>query len=275
MDEKNEHEKLVENLWRTFLTTGDYKDKTLMRHIFKILPGTSRCAICYVPFEGSGSFFSKHIFKKYRSNHNPKFCSTCEDFAKKYRGGVEIELSLLFADVRGSTSLAEKLNPTEFRNLINRFYSVSTNVLVREDAMIDKIIGDQVSGMFLPGFTGPHHARKALNAAKQLLQETGHGSSEKPWIPLGVGIHTGIAFVGSLGTEQGSSDVTVLGDVPNTAARLSSSAKIGEILISQSAIQSIGTDMDGLEQRELKLKGKSETTKVRVLKDYAFLEAVH
>lgn len=272
MDEKTEYEKKVEDLWRTFLTTGDFKDKTILRHIFKLLPGTSRCAICYVPFEGSGSYFSKHIFRKYRSSTNPKLCSACEEFAKKYRGGVEVELSLLFADVRGSTSLAENLNPTEFRNLINRFYSVSTNVLVNEDAMIDKIIGDQVSGMFLPGFTGPHHARKALKAAKQLLQETGHGSSEKPWIPLGVGIHTGIAFVGSLGTEHGSSDVTVLGDVPNTAARLSSSAKIGEILISQPALQAMGLDIDGYEQRELILKGKSATTVVTVLNDYSFIE---
>ena len=272
MVEKTEYEQKVEFLWRKFLTTGDFKDKTFFRHIFRILPGSSRCAICYVPFEGSGSFFSKHIFRKYRSNYNPKLCTACEDFAKEYRGGVEIELSLLFADVRGSTSIAEKLSPTEFRNLINRFYSVSTNVLVNEDAMIDKIIGDQVSGMFLPGFTGPNHARKALRAAQQLLQETGHGMSEEPWIPLGVGIHTGVAFVGSLGTEKGSSDVTVLGDVPNTAARLSSNAKVGEILISQSAINAIGLKTEDLEQRQLTLKGKSESTLVNVLRDYSFLK---
>ncbi|HKZ44579.1 MAG TPA: adenylate/guanylate cyclase domain-containing protein [Anaerolineales bacterium] len=185
---------------------------------------------------------------------------------------MEVELSLLFADVRGSTSLAEKMSPTEFRNLINRFYSVSTNVLVNEDAMIDKIIGDQVSGMFLPGFTGPHHAAKALKAARQLLQETGHGNSEEPWIPLGVGIHTGIAFVGSLGTEQGASDVTVLGDVPNTAARLSSSAGIGEILISQPAMQASGLDMGSLEQRELQLKGKSEPIVVNVMNGHSYFE---
>ena len=164
------------------------------------------------------------------------------------------------------------MSPTEFRNLINRFYSVSTNVLVNEDAMIDKIIGDQVSGMFLPGFTGPHHAEKALKAAKQLLLETGHGKAQKPWIPLGVGIHTGVAFVGSLGTEQGASDVTVLGDVPNTAARLSSSAGIGEILISQPALQELGITLEGSEKRKLQLKGKSELTEVNVMSDFANLE---
>ena len=272
MAEKTDHEHMVEELWRTFLTTGDFKDKTVLRHIFKVLPGTSRCAICYAPFEGGGSFISKHIFRKYRSNYNPKLCNACEDFAKTYRGGVEVELSLLFADVRGSTSLAENMSPTEFRNLINRFYSVSTNVLVNEDAMIDKIIGDQVSGMFLPGFTGPHHAEKALKAAKQLLLETGHGKSQEPWIPLGVGIHTGVAFVGSLGTEQGASDVTVLGDVPNTAARLSSSAGIGEILISQPALQELGITLEGSEKRKLQLKGKSELTEVNVMSDFANLE---
>jgi adenylate cyclase len=269
MNENTEHERMVEDLWRRLLMTGDFRDKRYARNFFKVLPGNTRCKVCYVPFEGSGGYLSRHMFGRYPSNINPRLCNTCEEFARKYRGGVEIELTLLFADVRGSTTLAEHISPTEFSKLINRFYIISSDVLSHSDALIDKIIGDQAAGIFVPGFAGPHHARRALAAAITILKKTGHGTQAPPWIPLGVGIHTGVAFVGSLGVLNGNSDVTVLGDVANTAARLSSSAKVGEILISQSALNAIGrVELGELEQREVKLKGKSEDMLVNVLTDF-------
>ena len=272
MIENNEHEQMVEGLWRKLLLNGDLKDSRFRRKFFKVLPGNNRCRVCYVPFEGSGGFMSKHLLGKYPSNINPHLCNSCEDFARKYHGGVELELTLLFADVRGSTTLAEKISATEFSRLINRFYIIATEVMVAADALIDKIIGDQAAGIFVPGFAGPHHARRALVAAQNILKRTGHSSPEGPWIPLGVGLHTGVAYVGSLGTDKGTSDVTVLGDVANTAARLSSNAKVGEILISQSAYQAIGPEVLGsLEQREVTLKGKSENMLVNVLTDYSRL----
>jgi adenylate cyclase len=83
---------------------------------------------------------------------------------------------------------------------------------------------------------------------------------------LGVGVHTGIAFVGSVGSENGTSDITVLGDTANTAARLSTNAGIGEILISESAFQHAGySSFDISEKRELDLKGKSNKILVNVL----------
>lgn len=273
MLEKTENDVMIEELWRKMLLTGEFEKKRVTRYFFRALPGTPRCKACYVPFQGAGSYLSKYVFKKYPSNLNPQLCNTCEDFARKYRGGVEIELSLLFADVRGSTALAETMTPTEFGRLINRFYTTATHVMVNSDALIDKIIGDQASGMYVPGFAGQEHARRAIEAAQEILQLTGHGSEEGPWIPLGVGVHTGTAFVGSLGSESGTTDITALGDVPNTAARLSSSAKVGEILISEPAYQSAGYNGSGnLEQRVLNLKGKTEDLLVNVLTDYSRIE---
>jgi len=270
--EKAENERTNEDIWRKLLLTGDFRDKNFIRHFFKVLPGNPRCKVCYVPFEGSGGYVSRTLFKRFPSNLNPKLCNTCDDFARKYHGGVEIELSLLFADVRGSTTIAEHMSPMEFSKLINRFYVVATEVLVASDALIDKIIGDQAAGIFVPGFAGANHARRALESAQEIMKKTGHGRPQGPWIPLGVGVHTGVAFVGSLGSEKGTWDVTVLGDVANTAARLSSSAKVGEILISQPAFQAIKSpELDGLEQREVKLKGKSEDLVVNVLADYSRL----
>lgn len=269
MTEKTERDANVEQLWRTLLTKGVYGKERRKRRFFKLLRGNPRCKNCFAPFEGAGSRVARLVYHTRPSNLNPRLCNACEEFARQYRGGAEIELSLLFADVRGSTTLAESMNPTEFSKLINRFYNSATQVMARTDAMIDKIIGDQVAGMYVPGFAGPEHARRAIYAAQEILRVTGHGSPGGPWIELGAGVHTGTAFVGSVGSEEGTMDITVLGDVANTAARLSSSAREGEILISESAYASAGKKPGDLEKRVLELKGKQKTVSVYVLTDYS------
>src|SRR5262249_55990662 len=155
-----------------------------------------------------------------RSNKNPNVCNHCEQFALKNPGGAEIELSMLFADVRGSTSLAEKMSPSEFSQLLNRFYRVANKVFVRTDAMIDKLVGDEVIGLYIPGLAGKDHARLAIQAAQELLHETGHSGSGEPWLPVGVGVHTGTAFVGAVGSADAFTDFTALGDNVNITARL-------------------------------------------------------
>ena len=267
MTEGSDREMMVEKLWLKYLTTGVFEKERRQRVFFRLLPGTPRCKNCYAPFRGAGSHVVSLVYGKRPSNLNPQLCNVCEIWARKYQGGAEIELSMLFADVRGSTALAESMNPTEYSKLINRFYNVATQVMVRTDALIDKIIGDQVAGMYVPGFAGPQHAERAIQAAQEILRETGHNDPDGPWIPLGVGVHTGIAFVGSVGSEEGTVDITVLGDAANTAARLSTSAGIGEILISESAYNSAGLKLDQLEKRVLEVKGKSEQVPTYVLRD--------
>ena len=267
--EKEEHDAKVEEIWRKYLVTGDFTDEYRKRRLFRLLPGNRRCKNCYAPFQGVGAPIVRVIFGKQPSIMNPRLCNICEDFAREHVGGAEFELSMLFADVRGSTTLAEGMSPTEFSQLINRFYKVATDVLAQTDALIDKLTGDQVTGIYPPGFAGPEHARRALEAAQEILRVTGHGDPDGPWIPLGAGVHTGIVFMGSVGSTEGMLDITILGDAANTAARLASSARQGEILISEAAITSIGLDFDHLEKRVLELKGKSERVSVRVLTDYA------
>jgi adenylate cyclase len=265
----DEKARQVEKLWRDYLTTGDFPKERRQRHFFRILPGSPRCKNCYAPFKGSGSLVVRLIYGKQPSNMNPKLCNVCEVFAREFQGGAEIELSLLFADVRGSTTLAEEMGPMAFSKLINRFYVTATQVLVQSDALIDKIIGDQAAGMYVPGFVGDNHAEKAIDAAREIMRSTGHGSAAAPWISLGVGVHTGVAFVGAVGSQEGTVDITVLGDVPNTAARLSSVAGVGEILVSAPAAQAAGLQIGPLEKRSLSLKGKVEAVDVHVLADYA------
>lgn len=265
MTDKFEDDEEIERVWRTLLTTGQVEPERRQRRLFKMLPGKPRCNICYAPFKGVGGSIAKLVFGKRPSNLNPQMCNMCEVFARQHQGGAEIELSLLFADVRGSTTLAERMNPTEFSQVINRFYETAAHILVHTNALIDKIIGDQVAGMYVPGLAGAEHSRRAIEAAQEIMRATGHGSSDEPWIPLGAGVHTGTAFVGSVRSEEGTADITVLGDTPNTAARLSTSAKQGEILVSEATYAAAGLQNEDLEKRKLELKGKSEPISVYVL----------
>ena len=188
-------------------------------------------------------------------------------FNNKYPGGTEVEISMLFVDVRGSTSLAEKMSAKDFSRLMNRFYKAATKVLIKTDAFIDKFVGDEVTGLFFPLFTGPNHARAATLAAQELLQVTEHADGKGSWLPVGVGVHTGVAYVGTVSGAEGSvKDVTALGDNVNIAARLASVAGAGEALISDAAYVAADLKLGDLEQRQLELKGESEPLGVRVLR---------
>ncbi len=256
----------IEAGWRSYLEKGEFASEIRQRRLFRHLPSEPRCKFCNAPFHGAGGALCRILLNKGPSRFNPRLCNVCEQFATKNLGGAEIELSMLFADVRGSTALAEQVSPTEFSRLISRFYKVSTDVMVNSDAMVDKLIGDEVTGLYTPGLAGLDHARVAIEAAKLLLAVTGHTDKEGPWVPVGAGVHTGRAFVGAVGSEQGLTDITTLGDAPNTAARLASAAGIGEVVVSEDAAKAADLDISGLEGRNLELKGKSAPVAVHVIK---------
>lgn len=183
----------------------------------------------------------------------------------KRPGGAEVEISMVFADVRGSTTLAEGMRPTEFRHLINRFYTETTAVLIKYEAVIDRLVGDQAIGYFIPGLAGQDHARKAIEAGQEILVTTGHSNPGGPWLPVGAGVHTGIAFVGTVGSEEGVTDFTALEDSVNTGARLASVADVGELIVSETAFSAAGMENEGLEERDLELKGRAGKLKSLVI----------
>src|SRR4029079_191745 len=161
------------------------------------------------------------------------------------------------ADVRGSTGLAEQLPPGEFGQLLTRFWGAAARVVDRWDGIVDKFVGDEAVALFIPGFAGQDHAARAVETARELLTETGHGTGE-PWIPVGIGVHTGISYVGYIG-EGDALDFTAVGDTVNTAARLTSMAKAGEIVMSAATAEAAGLDTSGLEQRTLDLRGREQS----------------
>lgn len=232
--------------------------------ILKYIPSNPRCVWCQAPFKGLGAPLMKAIGKD-KSKFNPTLCTECEDFVRQNNAGVEIEMSMLFADIRGSTTLAEKMSALEFSSVINRFYSVTSDILAMEKGFLEKLAGDQVSAFFIPGLAGSQHYNHAYNAAQRILKATGHMDPDGPWVSVGVGIHIGKTFFGAVGNKDGLTDLAFLGDAPNTAARLASSAKAGEILISTPIAEKLQLDTSGLENRLLELKGKSEQVQVWVM----------
>ncbi len=205
------------------------------------------------------------IIGKQQSRLSLQLCLQCEGFARNIPGGAEIELSMLFADIRGSTSIAENMSPYEFSQLVNRFFVIGTEIIVKTLGWVEGLSGDQIVGLYIPGFAGSSHAELAIQAAQNLLVSMEDRDQIGSQIPVGVGVHTDKAFVGAVGTAGGATDITVLGDAANTAARLCSSAVAGELLVSESSAQAAGLATEGLEKRNLALKGKSLTVGAYVL----------
>jgi len=258
--------KTVNELWRLRLSEGNTFVRK-RRHFFSRIPSAPRCVQCHRPFKGIGGVLFRISMGMKRSDKNPRFCNQCYGFTSQLPGGAEVDLTMLFVDVRGSTTLAEKMNNTEFSALMNRFYESAINVLVMEDAFIDKLVGDEVTALFIPGYAGPDHAAQAVRAGRKLLKVTGHGKLAGPWVPVGVGIHTGVAWVGSIQGARGeASDFTALGDNVNVAARLASNAGPGEVLVSQAAAVAAAMETGGMEKRDLALKGKTRPVSVYVLR---------
>ena len=260
-------EELIKHAWYTYLTTGNmprslhapWFERKSLRPLIKRIPKSPRCRICYLPFHGIGGYFCKTLLGVEPSTLHPHLCNLCERFATKYHGGVELEISIMFVDVRGSTPMAETLSAEQFSKKINRFYRAATDVFYKHNGLVEKLLGDEVAGFFVPGFAGPNYARTAVQAGIETLKVMGYGSSSGPWIPVGIGIHTGVAYIGSVSAEGGVSNISMLGDAVNTAARLTSLAAQGELLMSEETRVAAGWEIGIMESRCLNLKGKSKT----------------
>jgi adenylate cyclase len=258
-----DQEAVNELMWRRLLS-GELANLRRFRSLFSLVPAALRCQICRLPYSGVGGFILRKVFHKYPSGLNPHFCNNCENFAAAYPGGAVVRITMLFTDIRGSTGMAENLSPREFTRILNRFYAAATSVVFPTQAWIDKLVGDEVIALFIPGFVGEDHARLAVETAQKLLGELGYGTPEGAWLPAGVGIHTDDVYVGAVGAK-GITDITALGDGMNTTARLVSNAAAGEILISQSTYEAAGLGAAGLEERQLQVKGRMEPVTVRVM----------
>jgi adenylate cyclase len=152
-------------------------------------------------------------------------------------GGVNQKITVLFADIRGFTALSEKENPEKIVGLLNKYFTAMSEIIFAYGGTLDKYIGDGLMAIFGAPTASPEDAKNALKTAvamqKRLrtlneeLSAEGYGRVE-----IGIGLHTGIATIGYIGSEQ-RSEYTAIGDVVNLASRLEQIARGGQILISE------------------------------------------
>jgi adenylate cyclase len=239
----------AEDQWHKVLVSG-HRPLVISRRIWRHVPSAPRCKVCGNPFAGIGGRVAR-VAGYGPSRKNPNLCGRCCDALP--RGGAEVDIGVLFADVRGSTALGERASASDYAGLLNRFYAVATDALLRHDGLIDKLIGDEAMGLFIPGVAGPDYRRKAVKAALELLRGVGYGSPRGPWLTIGVGVNAGRAYVGNVGTEV--VDFTALGDPVNVAARLQASAGSGEIVVAADVHEEIGELLPGATRRTIQVRG--------------------
>ena len=233
-----------------------------LRRLWRTIPSPPRCKMCTRPFGAPGGPIMRLIGLGPWPG-NPKYCAGCFKDLYRNHDGAEIECTLLFADIRGSTQLGESMPSADFRALMDRFYTTAAEILVEHEAIVDKFVGDEVIGIFVPALTDGNHASQAIDASMDLLRATGH-ETDAPWAPIGIGVNTGRAYVGAVGTAD-HVEFTALGDPVNVTARLSSLAAAGEILVTEASGHAAGLTTTDTERRHLDLRGRKEATDVLVL----------
>ncbi len=231
-------------LWEKVLIEG-HGPLVRARSVFRYLPSAPRCKMCSNPFRGpAGRALAVAGFRP--SRKNPNLCSRCCDALPT--GGAQVDVAVLFADVRGSTEMGRR-GAAEFATVMNRFYAMATQTLLRHDAVIDKLIGDEVMAIFVQGISGPRYRHRAVSAGVDLLAAVGYGSRSGPWLDVGVTVSAGSAYVGNVGGEV--VDFTALGEPVNLGARMQGSAAGGELLVASGVADDL---MDGKAVRRLQLR---------------------
>ena len=247
--------------WRRMLTASDSNLPAIRRWLGR-LPSDPRCKMCATPFRGPGRVLTK-VINHGPSQSNPLLCSLCFRHLRDSPGGAEVELSILFADIRGSTGIAERASAAEFRALVQQFYYRASRAINGHDGVVDKFLGDGIMALFLPVVTGGQHAARAIEAGEALLREVMDRQLIAGGVGVGVGVHTGEAFVGAVGTDD-RLDFTALGDAVNVAARLGGAAGAGELLVSEAAWRAAGRSDPG-ERRRQPIHGRAEPLDVVVV----------
>jgi adenylate cyclase len=256
MDRENAADQASAELWSKVLSDG-HASLVRARRVFRALPSAPRCKLCNNPFGGVGGRVLRVAgFKP--SRKNPNLCTRCCDSLPA--GGAEVDIAVLFADIRGSTGLGEQTDATDFAALLNRFYAAATQTLLQHDAVIDKLIGDEVMAFFVHGITGADYRRRAIDAGIDLLRAVGYGTGSRPWIELGVAVNAGVAYVGNVGADV--VDFTALGDPVNVAARMQQSAAAGELLVADGVDDRVGA---GAPRRTLTVRGREQPVEAVVL----------
>ena len=179
-------------------------------------------------------------------------------------GGKKANVTVLFADIRGFTSMSEKLSADEVSVILNEYFTEIEPIVTRHNGVINKFIGDAVMAIFGEPIQDENHPKNAVRCACEMLDKVKELQAKwleegKPKIEIGIGINTGEAFVGNIGSER-RMEYTVIGDMVNLASRIEGNNKTFKtnLLISESTYASAKSIVDTVKISNVKIRGKEK-----------------
>lgn len=195
----------------------------------------------------------KDIFGKYVSKD--VLTEILKNPDKVSLGGEEKEITVLFSDIRGFTSFAEKINPAQLVNFLNEYFSEMAESVIKNKGTLDKYIGDAIMAFWGAPIENKNQADLALNTAVEMIQKL----KKFPELKIGIGIHTGKAVVGNIGSQE-RIQYTAIGDTVNIASRLEGLNKeFGtQIIVSEETKNKLVTDFKIKNLGDVKVKGREE-----------------
>lgn len=217
-----------------------------------------------VVIEQSDKRFVKELFGRYISPEIAKEIVSRADARELNLGGEEREVTVLFADIRNFTQISEQMSPEAIVKMLNTYLSVMVDAVVQNDGIVNKFSGDNIMAVWNAPQSQPEHALLAVKAAwevQQKVAELQQNDSRLPPVQFGIGVNTGTALAGNVGSV-GRAEYTVIGDSVNTASRICSSTPGGEVWI---GAETYNQTKDYLEAEELEpqsFKGKAEAVAV-------------
>jgi adenylate cyclase len=205
------------------------------------------------------------------SRMNPNLCTLCETKFRSVKKAqqVTVPATVLFADVRGYTSLSQEVEAGDVTTMLGEFYDHSSAAVWERDGIVNKLIGDAIFAIFNFPIRRSDHARQAVLSGIELqrrcraMKTTKLGGSDLP-VGVGVGIHTGDVAVGEIGTSM--KDFTAIGEVVNLASRLQGASQPGEVLVTEGVYREVQRDFPAVEQRTCTLKGIARPVTAYVLR---------
>ena len=205
----------------------------------------------------------KSTFKKYVSENIVDELLLNEDSLEL--GGVEQEVCVLFSDIRGFTSMSERMEPSKVVTLLNSFFDKMIDVVFKYNGTLDKIIGDELMVLYGAPLKKSDDILNAVKTAKEMFTTLDKFNIKMieegyPKLNIGIGINYGKVICGNIGSEQ-QMNYTVIGDTVNLASRLCSAARPGEIIISDSVYKNLDDNKGFSINEELLLKGKKQPVK--------------
>lgn len=184
-----------------------------------------------------------------------------------WEAGRLSEVSVLFADVRNYTSMTRQLGVERVAPLMDSFFHTGFDIVVRHDGILDKFIGDAIIALFNVPVRRDDHVDRSVAAATELqraVERINSASNNDTLLQIGIGISTGFALAGRLGSNDPSS-YTAIGDVVNIAARLQTNAEPGEVVVTQEVYDAVGAAFPNAQRREYQLKGIIEPVTAYIL----------